>query len=457
MQHLRTLRFLSLASLSLTVLLTYVASRFPLFDSSPLLLLSPEQGFFAKAAFPLLRWDTFHFAQIAQEGYVYEYEWAFFPGAPFVMRTFGEALRRLRADDKLTIAHLLLGGGLSSLFCGTTTTLYDLTMHCFGSPAIAYLTCLLSLLPSSPATLRFSAYTEPFFTYFSYRGKGLYTWCFVSAEIGEGMLCCVRSEWLHASLFFAVASTFRSNGFMLAGYILWGILFGPFLARQKVSVLLAVHQLIADTLGQISWLRVVKTGLLTSLVFAPFLYHQYNAYQKFCIGSKLARLPPWCSAIPPFAYSYVQEKYWNVGFLRYWTPSQAPNILLAAPVLGVLLTFCVKHTLNATVPFVLSHPLLSRTSRLLPASLRLPSSSSPFLTNRNIVPHVLHAFVLGLVLLLAAHTQIALRLAISLPTTYWAAAWLVVEHPRAGKWWITWSVVWGAISIVLWAVFLPPA
>ena len=67
------------------------------------------------------------------------------------------------------------------------------------------------------------------------------------------------------------------------------------------------------------------------------------------------------------------------------------------------------------------------------------------------------ALALGLVLLLAAHTQIALRQAPALPATHWAAAWLLVAHPRAGRAWVFWSVVWGAMSIVLWAVFLPPA
>ena len=168
--HLQTLRILSTTSFILTVFLTYAASQLPLFDSSPGVLLSQTDGALAKAAFPLLRWDAFHFLHIAQEGYVYEHEWAFFPGTPFVMRTLGEVLRRLCNSEQSTAAHLLVGGGLASVLCGTTTTLYDLTMHHFSSPSIAYLTCLLSLLPSSPAILRFSAFTEPFFTYFSYRG-----------------------------------------------------------------------------------------------------------------------------------------------------------------------------------------------------------------------------------------------------------------------------------------------
>lgn len=170
-EHLFSLRFLSLVSLALTLSLTYAASQLPLFDQSPELLLPPTGGIFARLAAPLYRWDSFHFVDIAAKGYAYEHEWAFFPGTPFVMRIVGDVLRRLQREEETTIAHLLAGGGLASLLCGTITTLYDLTMHHFGSPSVAYLTCLLSLLPSSPVTLRFSAYTEPFFTYFSYRGK----------------------------------------------------------------------------------------------------------------------------------------------------------------------------------------------------------------------------------------------------------------------------------------------
>lgn len=169
--HLRTLRRLSLSAVLSTLLLTHLATRLPLFDSSPSILLASYDGLLARLARPLLRWDAFHFIDIASEGYSYDYEWAFFPGAPMVMRSIGEGLQYLRGDEVLSVAHVLVGGALGSLLCGTTTTLYDLTMHHFENPSIAYLACLLSLIPSSPATFWFSVYNEPFFTYLSYRGK----------------------------------------------------------------------------------------------------------------------------------------------------------------------------------------------------------------------------------------------------------------------------------------------
>ena len=70
---------------------------------------------------------------------------------------------------------------------------------------------------------------------------------------------------------------------------------------------------------------------------------------------------------------------------------------------------------------------------------------------------LIHALLMALLWLFASNTQIVLRQAAGLPALYWAAAWLLVERPRVGRWWVGWSVVWGAVSCVLWAAFLPPA
>ena len=49
-----------------------------------------------------------------------------------------------------------------------------------------------------------------------------------------GMLCCARQQWLKASLFFALASSFRSNGILLSGFIFWGLIVSPCVAKQVV-------------------------------------------------------------------------------------------------------------------------------------------------------------------------------------------------------------------------------
>ena len=140
------LRLAKLASL----ITLYSSSLLPLFDTSPLLF----QGG------PLLRWDAFHYLHIAQHGYVYEHEWAFFPGSPLIMRYGSRFLR----GDYLTAVFI------AALACETTDTLYALSLHHLKSPKLALVATLLSLLPTSPVTLYFGPCSEPFFTFLSYRG-----------------------------------------------------------------------------------------------------------------------------------------------------------------------------------------------------------------------------------------------------------------------------------------------
>lgn len=180
-KHLRALRVASVGAWLLTIALLYLSSLLPLFDSSPKAVLL-ENTLRNRLVYPILRWDAFHFLHIAQEGYVYEYEWAFLPGIAAVMTYPAKLMRLLGLAESyggsLSMSDLLGSGALLSSLCGSAATLYRLTLLHFESPSIAYLAALLSLLPSSPATFRLSVYNEPFFTYLSYRGLffNLYCW-----------------------------------------------------------------------------------------------------------------------------------------------------------------------------------------------------------------------------------------------------------------------------------------
>lgn len=176
-QHLRVLTRATWAARIWTLSVAALATSAPLFDASPLALFH-----FDEITYPLTgalaRWDVFHFAHIARDGYTYEHDWAFMPGVPGVMRIFGAlvsvlkntAVGRTTWGTQLRWEDAVQGGALAALSCQSTATMYDLSLHHLGTPKLAYLAALLSLLPSSPATLWIGPCTEPFFTYLSYKG-----------------------------------------------------------------------------------------------------------------------------------------------------------------------------------------------------------------------------------------------------------------------------------------------
>ena len=202
--------------------------------------------------------------------------------------------------------------------------------------------------------------------------------------------------------------------------------------------------------------------VLTAIPFVPFVHHNYKAYVLFCasVAPDTVGHPGWCDrGLFPSIYTHIQRAYWNVGFLRYWTVSNIPNFVLALPILLNVYAFCVFYL--SRLPRVYPHVFVRRSAEAdkKRRETRIPAEPHPpslFLAP-SLLPHVLHALALTLLLTFNAHVQIALRVLPSLPLVYWAAARLLVERPRWGKAWVAWSVVWGAVSCVLWAVFLPPA
>jgi len=117
--------------------------------------------------------------------------------------------------------------------------------------------------------------------------------------------------------------------------------------------------------------------------------------------------------------------------MKYWTLGSIPNFLLASPVLAISLLGLYRYTRSRTT---------------------LPAVVTPLV--------VLHG-VMTFLLIFQSHTQIALRV-VSTDPVFW---WLLIDIAfkdvggltRIGRAWIWWTVIWGAISIVLWAGHYPPA
>lgn len=157
----------------------------------------------------------------------------------------------------------------------------------------------------------------------------------------------------------------------------------------------------------------------------------------------------------------------NIGLFRYWTLLQTPNFALAAPVL--LLSWFATYDYYSHNP----RSILQSTFPFLPPTIinelttnaTKPPSSRLFLSPA-LLPFIHLHTALTLLLLLASHVQIILRVSVANPVIFWYVADLMtstdndaagLKRKRWGERWIKYCCVWGSIAGLLWSGYYPPA
>ncbi|XP_004705133.1 GPI mannosyltransferase 2 [Echinops telfairi] len=360
----------------------------------------------------LSHWDAEHFLFIAEHGYLYEHNFAFFPGFPLALLLGTELLLSplqalLSPRSCLLISVALLNSLFSVL---AAVALHDLSCLVLRSPRQAFYTALLFCL--SPANVFLAAgYSEALFALLTFSAMGQLE----------------RSQSWASGLLFALATGVRSNGLVNIGFLVHAQCQSFFSSLKVESPLRQLIKLIASV-----FLSVFALGL-------PFVLFQYYAYTQFCLpgsvqpipkpllqfamekGYRVAdgNAPPWCSWSLPLIYNYIQDVYWNVGFLRYYELRQVPNFLLAAP-MAVLVAW-------ATWTYVTTHPWLCLTLGLQRnkngETLKKPAAG--FLSPQVFV-YLVHAAVLLLFGVLCMHVQVLTRfLGSATPIVYWFPAHLL--------------------------------
>lgn len=370
----------------------------------------------------LARWDAQYFFHIAENGYVYENTLAFFPLFPITIRFISGCLnivfRGLLANQSLL---LLASVSLNTVcFVKAADALYCLSLRVLQDEALAYKAALLFCI--NPASIFFTApYSESMFVLLSFQGmiysidRDYFKWCAIP---------------------FGLAAAARSNGILNIGFILHSgiqefIKEKWFLLRtngwsEKLLIIMK------------SWPAVSQMVECFIIAVAPFLAYQVYCYVLFCTPQKVdspthivqyglenglvlpqetlleRNLGHWCNAKLPIAYSYVQDHYWNVGFLRYYEWKQLPNFMLACPIVLLILLCSVKY-------FKHNQPLLRTLGfQLETNSKRMKGTLSP-----DMFVFVVHVTFLTLFCLAFVHIQVTTRMICSAsPVPYWYAAYL---------------------------------
>ena len=273
----------------------------------------------------------------------------------------------------------------------------------------------------------------------------------------------------------------RSNGTINAGFLfLFGI--GGILKYSTQTIFRSTV-----------YMTLVVGSIL--LVFGSIGLHNYMAYRNFCVIDRSVnndevistdltdcqflyehQTPDWCHNGPYFnVYSYVQRKYWNVGFLRYYEWKQSPNFLLAAPVLCFSIIAVVNWIRISWKRYPIasggkySQPLLRLVQWAILALMHFVDDDMPSLESSDMdqVEMVLlgHPKLLGnyavlgastILGLTMAHVQISTRMIFcTCPAIYWFLLVKISNHSRLGNAVLYWSMLYIVLGIIMHPNWLP--
>ncbi|KAI0899007.1 glycosyltransferase family 76 protein [Annulohypoxylon nitens] len=384
-------------------------------------LLSPEIASSHESIFDvatkLTRWDSIYFIQASRRGYLFEQEWAFGSGLPTVISFFIQALSSIgvQAHGSLEPAVGILVAHTSHFF--SVLALYQLGLVVCKDQRLSFIASLLHIL--SPAGLFLSApYAESTFALLSFAGYLF----FAKGLLGPKRTLAHDVSLVASGMWFGFASTFRSNG------ILNGIPFAAALAQELTTL---------PTLVSIRRRCALLVGGLAIAV--GFVAPQLSAYQTFC---SIQSSRPWCTSGARSIYSFVQERYWNVGFLRYWVPSNIPLFLLATPMLYLLIKSGLEYVrLPLEVMTKKSDLVDSDHLSLLVRSMALAQ------------------LILAVLAITNYHIQIITRISSAYPLWYWSLAKLLIDQKAStfGNNIVRFMIMYATIQGSLFASFLPPA
>ncbi|KAJ3440140.1 gpi mannosyltransferase [Anaeramoeba flamelloides] len=342
----------------------------------------------------LIRWDSIWFLGISESGYQHEQTFAFFPGYPILVKI-------MSSFTHLSIP--LCGVIISNTsFVLSSLVLYELGKITLHDEKKAYRSFLLFLITPSNIFMS-SFYTESIFSFFTFTG------CYLIQNfqfVGKNRIRSI-CKLILSIVFFTLSSTIRSNGTINSGFIIYSLFLAlknwilsqrnhhqqqekkktentknnrsqekkkttqnkkknnkkenqerkkkqQEKPKQNQKEIENENAKLKGKITFFSLLIMVSKVILVSLIivislvliFSPNVYFQYKAYLKFCKGSTIKQTPEWCLLKIPSIYNYIQLKYWNVGFLNYWTPLQIPNFLLAAPMIFCILVALIRYIKN---------------------------------------------------------------------------------------------------------------
>ena len=224
------------------------------------------------------------------------------------------------------------------------------------------------------------------------------------------------SVQLRSTLWFMLASSTRSNGFVNCGFIAYYHL--QSIARKWIEFKISSAILFRYFLQCLS---------LCILVIMPILLVNAYGYFRFCSchfgtsslnGASCFSRPGWCNNTFPFIYSHIQTHNWGLGLFAYYQFKKIPNFLLASPLIALSFYSSYLH-FNQHKGDIFHLGLLSSTSR---------RNNHYEFASRNLFPFYFHLMFLVFFALLYMHVEVSTRMVFSSsPVLYWTVGSFILS------------------------------
>lgn len=282
---------------------------------------------------------------------------------------------------------------------------------------------------SSAGGFLLGVYSEPLSCLLSFVGMLAREYCTKDISYKQSFKNPIRSFILYtviSTFCFSVATWNRSNCLLLGIFYLYDLF-------QLVKIK--------------SYQRAIQFPLLSGIPMAVSIIVQqyYIPYNHFC-----PERGEWCDTslfnnstvsfiTKESLYSYIQNHYWNVGLMSYWTPNNIPNFLFGLPNLIILAYSSFYY------------------------SWIYPKNS--------LQPLIIISMLFWFLMLFIANTQIINRVITFIPLHLWYMSDRLIKNSNDDnkkdikvknddilvKYYIYWVIVWIAVQTILFASFLPPA
>ena len=282
---------------------------------------------------------------------------------------------------------------------------------------------------SSAGGFLLGVYSEPLSCLLSFVGMLAREYCTKDISYKQSFKNPIRSFILYtviSTICFSIATWNRSNCILLGIFYLYDLF-------QLVKIK--------------SYQKAIQFPLLSGIAMTISIVIQqyYIPYNHFCPNRS-----EWCNtslfnnSIFSFItreslYSYIQNHYWNVGFMSYWTINNIPNFLFGLPNLIILAYSSFYY------------------------SWIYPKNS--------LKPLIMISMIFWFLMLFIANTQIINRVITFIPLHLWYMSDRLIKNSNnihktdtqvksddlLVKYYIYWVIVWIAVQTVLFACFLPPA